>query len=160
MQILQKSWPLPACIEAINFGGLTYCIETEADYTAAELPAELRTFFATRQPSSDDPLLAQFETEKAAKEAAEFAAFKARSGAPTYKAASVHIAAEKLGVLTAIETAIDALISRAGDKSLYVWWEQIDTISRADAQWQQIEAEVEWGKDVTPEALFEMAAQV
>lgn len=35
-----------------------------------------------------------------------------------------------------------------------------DTISRADVEWQQIEAEVDWGKDVTPEALFELAAQV
>lgn len=79
---------------------------------------------------------------------------------PAYKSAAVHIAAEKLGVLAAIEAAIDVLINRAGDKSLYVWWEQIDTISRADAEWQQIEAEVDWGKDVTPEALFELAAQV
>ncbi len=111
-------------------------------------------------PDPDAALRAQFEAEQATKEQEDFDSFKARSGAPTYKAAAVHIAAEKLGVLTAIEIAIDALISRAGDKSLYVWWEQIDTISRADAEWQQIEAEVDWGKDVTPEALFELAAQV
>ena len=112
-------------------------------------------------PDPDAALRAQYEAEQAAKEQAEFDQFKARSGAPTYKAAAVHIAAEKLGVLTAIEAAIDALINRAGDKSLYVWWEQIDTISRADAEWQQIEAEVGWEKlGVTPEELFELAAQV
>lgn len=111
-------------------------------------------------PNPDAALQAQFEADKIAKEAAEFEQFKARSGSPAYKAASVHIAAEKLGVLTAIEIAIDVLINRAGDKSLFLWWEQIDTISRADAEWQQIEAEVDWGKDVTADDLFELAAQV
>lgn len=118
----------------------------------------------TIEPANPDPdaeLRAQYEAEKAAKEQAEFEQFKARSGAPTYKAASVHIAAEKLGVLTAIETAIDALISQAGDKSLLIWWEQTDTISRGDAEWQQIEPLVEWEKlGVTPEELFDLAAQV
>ncbi len=111
-------------------------------------------------PDPDAAMKAQFAEDRAARAAAEFEQYKARSGAPAYKAAAVHIAAEKLGVLTAIDAAIDVLISRAGDKSLYVWWEQIDTISRADPEWQQIEAEVDWGKDVTPEALFELAAQV
>ena len=40
---------------------------------------------------------------------------------------------------------------------------QLSTIPlarRGDAQWIEIEAAVVWGKDVTPEALFELAAQV
>ena len=35
----------------------------------------------------------------------------------------------------------------------------IDTISRGDAQWQQIEAEVDWGKS-SAEELFALAEQV
>ena len=135
--------------EALSDG--TWLIYESAD----ELPPKY-----AQVPDPDAALRAQFEAEQATKEQEDFDSFKARSGAPAYKAAAVHIAAEKLGILAAIEAAIDVLINRAGDKSLYVWWEQIDTISRADAEWQQIEAEVDWGKDVTPEALFELAAQV
>lgn len=112
--------------------------------------------------ASDDPdaaLRAQFEAEKAAKAEAEFDSFKARSGAPIYKAAAVKIAAEKLAMLDTIETAIMALVDKMGDKALYVWWNETDAISRGDANWQQIEAAVPWGK-VSASDLFDLAAQV
>lgn len=159
MKILTTPCPLPRCIEAINFGGLTYCIEAEADYTDNALPQELQTFFATRQPSQDDALIAQFEAEREAKLRAEWEAFKARQGQPIYKAAAVKIAAEKLGMFDTIETAIMALVEKIGDKEIYVWWNETDAISRGDAQWQQIEPVVPWAK-VSAADVFDLAAQV
>lgn len=106
-----------------------------------------------------DPLLAQFEAEQQAAKEAEYEAFKARSGQPSYKAVAVKIAAEKLGMLDTIETAIMALVDKMGDKALYVWWNETDAISRGDANWQQIEAAVPWGK-VSAADVFELAAQV
>ena len=35
-----------------------------------------------------------------------------------------------------------ALVDKAGDKSLYVWWQETDAISRGDAQWQEVVAVV------------------
>jgi hypothetical protein len=116
----------------------------------------------TIEPAQVDPdaaLRAQFEAEQAAKAEAEFDSFKARSGAPTYKSAAVKIAAEKLGLLAAIEAAIMALVDKASDKALYVWWVETDTISRGDAQWIAIEPAVSWGKSSADE-LFALAAQV
>jgi hypothetical protein len=71
---------------------------------------------------------------------AEFAAYKARDGAPSFKAASVKIAAEKLGELTNIESSIMVEVEKEADKSLWVWWVETPQISRGDAQWVQIEA--------------------
>ena len=106
-----------------------------------------------------DALRKQFEAEQQAAQEAEYAAFKARSGQPSYKAAAVKIAAEKLGMLDTIETAIMALVDTMGDKALYVWWNETDAISRGDANWQQIESAVPWGK-VTAADVFDLAAQV
>lgn len=53
--------------------------------------------------------------------------------------------------------AIMALVDKAGDKSLYVWWQETDAISRGDAQWQEIEAAVEWGKGASADDLFALA---
>lgn len=106
-----------------------------------------------------DALRKQFEAEQQAAQEAEYAAFKARSGQPSYKSAAVKIAAEKLGTLDTIETAIMALVDKMGDKALYVWWNETDAISRGDANWQQIEAAVPWGK-VSASDLFDLAAQV
>lgn len=111
-------------------------------------------------PDPDAAMRAQFEAEQQAKQAAEFEAFKARSGEPSYKAAAVKIAAEKLALTPLIEAALDALINADGDKALLVWWIETDAISRGDAQWQRIEATVEWPKGVTAGDLFELAAQV
>lgn len=122
--------------------------------SAAELPAKYAPV-----PNPDAALRAQFEAEQQAKQAAEFEAYKARAGQPSYKAAAVKIAAEKLGILDAIDAAIMALVDKAGDKSLYVWWAETDAISRGDAQWQEVEAEMTWEK-VTAADLFDLAAQV
>lgn len=123
-------------------------------YVGDELPVN---------PPSVDPdaaLRAQFDAEQQAKQAAEFDAYKARSGQPSYKAAAVKIAAEKLNLTLAIEAAIDVLINSDGDKALLVWWIETDQISRGDAQWQRVEGAVEWPKGVTAGDLFELAAQV
>ena len=76
-----------------------------------------------------------------------------------YKSAAVKIAAEKLGLLAAIEAAIMALVDKASDKALYVWLVETDTISRGDTQWIEIEPAVSWGKSSTDD-LFALAAQV
>lgn len=110
-------------------------------------------------PDPDAELREQYRAEKDAAEAAEFAAYKARAGQPAYKAAAVKVAAEKLGVLALIEAAIQALVEKAADKALYIWWVETDAISRGDAQWQEIEAAVAWGK-ATAGDLFDMAAQI
>jgi hypothetical protein len=111
-------------------------------------------------PDPDAALRASFEAEQQATTEAEFAAYKARAGEPSYKAAAVKIAAEKLGLLADIEAAIMALVDKASDKSLYVWWAETDAISRGDAEWQQIEVATEWPKDVTADDLFELAGQI
>jgi inactivated superfamily I helicase len=98
------------------------------------------------------------EEAQSAKEI-EFAHFVARAGAPSYKASSVHIAAEKLGVMVDIEAAVDTLVRTSSDKSITRWWQQIDQISRGDAQWLEIEAAVDW-KTTTAEDLFTLAAQI
>lgn len=108
----------------------------------------------------DAPLREQFAASEQAAKEAEFAAYKARSGAPSYKAAAVKIAAEKLGVLDAIDAAIMDLVNKASDKSLYVWWSETPTISRGDAEWQEIEPAVTWGKGVSADDLFALAAQI
>ena len=123
--------------------------------SAAELPAKYAPV-----PNPDAALRAQFEAEQQAKQAAEFEAYKARSGEPSYKAAAVKIAAEKLALTPLIEAALDTLINADGDKAILVWWGETDAISRGDAQWQRIEGAVEWPKDVTAADLFELAAQV
>lgn len=107
-------------------------------------------------PPEEDP----YKSDLAAKQQAEFDAYKARGGAPIFKAAAVKIAAEKLGLLDTITAAIMALVDKAGDKSLYVWWQETDAISRGDAQWQEIEAAVEWGKGASADDLFALAAQI
>lgn len=107
-------------------------------------------------PPEEEP----YKSDLAAKQQAEFDAYKARGGAPTYKSAAVKIAAEKLGLLDTIDAAILRLVDRAGDKSLYVWWQGVDAISRADTQWQEVEAEVDWGKGPTADDLFALAAQI
>jgi hypothetical protein len=150
-------------IEAFNDGTSIYVIEAPDDYS--RLPAPLQDFVTRReawlvQQMTEAAVAEAFDAERSASLLAEFAAFKARAGQPSYKAAAVHVAAEKLGVMTAIEAAIDTLISQAGDKALAVWWQRADAISRGDAQWQQIEPAVAWGKGVTPEQLFELAARV
>lgn len=111
--------------------------------------------------NSDPDMMARlaYEAEQQAAKEADFAAYKARSGAPSYKAAAVKIAAEKLGVLDAINAAIMALVEKASDKSLYVWWQETPTISQGDAEWQQIEPAVAWGK-VSVADLFALAAQI
>ena len=111
-------------------------------------------------PDPDAALRAQYEAEQQAKQAAEFEAFKARSGEPSYKAAAVKIAAEKLALTALIEAALDTLINADGDKALLVWWTETDAISRGDVQWQRIEGAVEWPKGVSATDLFELAAQV
>jgi len=88
---------------------------------------------------------------------AEFAAYKARDGAPAFKAASIKIAAEKLGELANIEAAIMVLVDKAADKSLLVWWVEIPQISRADAQWQEIEAAM---PALDAVALFALAKEI
>jgi len=161
MKTQTTPWPLPACIEAITFDGITYCIEHPADYAAAELPPTLRAYFQTRVIVSADPdaeARASYEAEQQAAKEAEFARYKARAGQPSYKAVVVKIAAEKLGVLDIINTTIVALISTAQDKSLLVWWDEIDTISRADAQWQEIETALPKNIDVTE--LFTLVTQI
>lgn len=164
MKILDRPYPLPPCIEAITADGVTYAIEDPRDYTDAKLPAGLRTFFATRRPpGTPDPdaaLREQFEQQRQQREADEWDRFKARAGAPEYKAAAIKIAGEKLQLLKPIEAAIDALVATAEDKALRVWWEQTDTISRADAQWQQIEAAVAWPAKDGADPLFALAAQL
>jgi hypothetical protein len=105
-------------------------------------------------PDADEPLRQQFEAEQQSKLAADFAAFKARAGLPSYKAAAVKIAAEKLGALDAIEAAA------AQTKELLIWWQETDAISQGDAQWVDIAAAVAWPKDVTAGAVFDLAAQV
>jgi hypothetical protein len=112
------------------------------------------------EPDPDEALTQQFEAERQAKLNAEFEAFKARAGQPSYKAAAVKIAAEKLGLLDAIDAAIMAEVEKAADKALLVWWRETDAISRGDAQWQQIEAAVQWGKGATAADLFALAARV
>lgn len=124
------------------------CREARDDDTIASAP-----------PDPDAALRAQFEAEQQAKQAAEFDAYKARAGQPSYKAAAVKIAAEKLGILDAIDAAIMALVDKAGDKALLVWWIETDAISRGDAQWQEIEAGMTWDK-VSAADLFDLAAQV
>ena len=159
MKTQQHVTPLPPCIEAIKWGDTIYIIERVEDYKDAQLPEALREFFATRQAPYTDPLLEQYEAEQQAKKAAEFEAFKARSGEPSYKAAAVKIAAEKLGLTPPIESALDALINADGDKALLVWWIETDAISRGDAQWQRVEGAVSWGKS-SADDLFALAAQV
>lgn len=122
--------------------------------SADELPAKYAPV-----PDPDAALRAQFEAEQQAKQVAEFDAYKARAGQPSYKAAAVKIAAEKLGILDAIEAAVMALVDKAGDKSLYVWWAETDAISRGDAQWQEVEAEMTWEK-VSAADLFDLAAAI
>lgn len=78
---------------------------------------------------------------------------------PSYKAAAVKIAAEKLALTPIIESALDALINADGDKALLVWWIETDAISRGDAQWQRVEGAVSWGKS-SADDLFALAAQV
>lgn len=107
-----------------------------------------------------DPLIEAFLVQQQAKQSAEFEAFKSRAGQPSYKAAAVKIAAEKLGMLDAIDAAIVALVDKASDKALYVWWAETDAISRGDAQWQQIEAAVAWGKGASADDLFDLASQI
>ena len=108
----------------------------------------------------EDPDIAAREAywlEQMAKKDAEFAAYKAREGAPIFKAASVKIAAEKLGELANVEAAIMVLVDAASDKSLWVWWVEIPQISRADAQWQQIEAAM---PKLDATALFALAKEI
>lgn len=121
-------------------------------YTGDEVP------LIPEQP--DDAMRMQYEAEQQAAKEAEFAAYKARAGAPSYKAVAVKIAAEKLGLLDTIEAALMAEVDKAGDKSLYVWWAETDAISRGDAQWIEIEAAVDWGKGPSADELFALAAQV
>lgn len=111
-------------------------------------------------PDPDAALRAQYEAEQQAKQAAEFAAYKARSGQPSYKAAAVKIAAEKLALTPLIDAALDALINADGDKSILVWWIETDQISQGDVNWQRIEAAVEWPKGVTADDLFALAATI
>lgn len=164
MKILDRPYPLPPCIEAITADGVTYAIEDPRDYSDAKLPAGLRSFFAARPPpGTPDPdadLREQFEAQRQQREADEWLRFKQRAGAPAYKAAALKVAAEKLQLLKPIEAAIDALVAKAADKALRVWWEQIDAISRADAQWQQIEAAVTWPGKNGADPLFALAAQL
>lgn len=160
MKTQSHPWPLPPCIEAITFDGTTYAIEHPEDYADASLPPSVRTFFETRVIVADDPdakARAEFEAAQVAAKEAEFARFKARAGQPTYKAAAVKVAAEKLGYLDGINATIMTLVNAAQDKSLYVWWEETDSISRGDAQWQQIEAE---NSKVDAAAVFSLAAQI
>lgn len=150
-------------IEAYNRADGVLLIESAADYDRA--PADVRaivavTLAASQQAAQDAVLSLQFTAERQAKEAAEFAAFKARAGQPSYKAAVVKIAAEKLGLLDAIDAAIIAEVEKAADKALLVWWRETDAISRGDAQWQQIEAAVQWGKGASAAQLFDLAAQI
>lgn len=135
-----------------------------ADALRIECTATVATIY---QPGDELPPLpppppeaAAFKGEVDAKAQAEFEAYKARGGAPSYKAAAVKIAAEKLGVLDAIDAAIMDLVNQASDKSLYVWWSETPTISRGDAEWQQIEPAVAWGKGVSADDLFALAAQI
>lgn len=107
----------------------------------------------------DEALREQFAESLAAEQAAAFEEFKARGGAVSYKAASVKVAAEKLAVLDEILAAIDGLVSVAVDKSLLLWWDETDTISRGDEQWREIEAAVTW-TDVQPQDIFDMAAGI
>ena len=102
-------------------------------------------------------LMIQFEADQQTAKQTEFAAYKARAGAPIFKVASVKIAAEKLGELANIEAAIMVLVDKAADKSLWVWWVEIPQISRADAQWQEIEAAMP-ALDAT--ALFALAKEI
>jgi len=151
--------PIPkGTIECFNLPaiGKILCIESEADY--ALLPPEQAAIRAANLlPDPDAVLKAQFEADQQAAKEAEWAAYKAREGAPIFKSSSVKIAAEKLGELTNIEAAIMVLVDKAADKSLLVWWVEIPQISRADAQWPQIEAAM---PKLDATALFALAKEI
>lgn len=153
-------------ITIVENGKITNIIQAESVESALKFYPGAREWMPgdTIEPvQSDDPdaeARAAFEAEQQAKQAAEFAAFKARSGEPSYKAAAVKIAAEKLALTPLIEAALDTLINADGDKALLVWWTETDAISRGDAQWQRVESTVEWPKGVAAADLFYLAATI
>lgn len=152
-------------ITVLNGGKIVNIIEAESLSVASKFYPECRDWakgdniFKEVDDDPDSALRAAYDAEQQAAREAEFAAYKARSGAPSYKAAAVKIAAEKLGLLDAIDAAIMALVEKQSDKALYVWWVETPTISRGDAEWQQIEPVVAWGK-VRADDLFALAAQI
>lgn len=157
MKTIPYKQPIPhGMIEAFNVADGVLLIEATDDY--AKVPPDVAAIIASRDMSVD-PQIAQFEAEQAVQKDADYAAYVARAGQPIYKVAAVKIAAEKLGMLDTIETAIMATVEKLGDKALYVWWNETDAISRGDANWQQIEAAVPWSK-VSASDLFDLAAQV
>ena len=148
----------PGVLEVFVRGDEKLLIESEKDY--ASVPPDISAILDLRAAAdAEQSMLQTFAAQADAQKEAEYEAFKARSGQPSYKAAAVKIAAEKLGMLDTIETAIMATVDKMGDKALYVWWNETDAISRGDANWQQIEAAVPWGK-VSAADVFELAAQV
>jgi len=101
--------------------------------------------------------LAAFEAEQIAKRDAELADFKARGGEPRYPASSVKIAADKLDATTEIEATIGQIVATSGEKELLIWWQETPTISRGDAEWLTIEADL---KTTDAAALFALAATI
>lgn len=150
----------PAALYVFNRADGSALVFERGDDAALLSPEQSSIIAASAQQPQDSTLAHQFEAVRAAMIDAEFEAFKARAGQPSYKAAAVKIAAEKLGVLDAIDAAIMDLVNQASDKSLYVWWSETPTISRGDAEWQQIEPAVAWGKGVSADDLFALAAQI
>lgn len=161
MMTIQLGNPIPSgALYVFNAGDGTALVFFSGDDPALLSADQQAIIAASSVPDPDAALRAQYEAEQQAKQAAEFAAFKARSGEPSYKAAAVKIAAEKLALTPLIDAALDVLINADGDKALLVWWTETDAISRGDAEWQRVEAAVEWPKGVTAGDLFDLAAQV
>lgn len=161
MRTINFGEPIPAgVIEAFNRPDGVLLIESQADY--ASVPPDVAAIIQHRtvEDAKDNSQREAFEAEQIAAQEAAFEDFKARAGMPVYKAEAVKIAAEKLAVIEAIETAINDLVQQAGDKTLLIWWAETSTISRGDAQWQQIEPVVVWPKGVTADDLFALAAQI